>query len=505
MLQARALKVFSFPVFLGAVLVGGIFLNLSVRLIHDAALPSGHWHVAFVEGDTFWHIAVGERILDTHRWLTTNYYSFTAPDEKWMAFQWLGDVLMAGSARLGGVRGLMALLTLLVAAIVVLLYCLSSLAANNPLSAFLSTALVLPLLGSCFTLRPQLLGYVFLVVTLICLERFRQGKQKSLWVLPAVFALWANTHGTFTLGLIVFAIYGAAGLKDFRLGPLLGKAWTPHERRHMATVFPLCVAALLLNPYGPRLIQYELGITVQPLIVSYTEEWMPLSFHEFLGLWFLFLLLAFALGLLILRLPLRVESVALVCLAAYMAHGHQRLAIFFSIVLAPALASELAALLPAPEAGKSRPALNGALIGLFALGAAAFFPSSARLQALIDRNHPRRAVDYIRSHPVAEPMFNDAFWGGYLIWASQGGEKVFIDGRSEAYASSGVLADYLRIIQPAPDALPLLAKYGVRSCLVERAGELSALLGAQPAWHRVYDDDLSVLFERTNSASPMTR
>jgi len=148
---------------------------------------------------------------------------------------------------------------------------------------------------------------------------------------------------------------------------------------------------------------------------------------------------------------------------------------------------------------KNRPLLNAGLIALFAVSVVAFFPSSARLQRLIDLNQPRRAVDYLRAHPAPEPMFNDDFWGGYLIWASQGQRKVFIDGRSDAYEPSGVLADYIRIIQPAPDALPLLTKYGVRSCLVERNGSLCALLDAQPAWRRVYQDDLCVLFVRTES------
>ncbi len=96
-LGAIARKAFSFPVFLGALLVAGVFLNLRVRLQNDASLPTGHWHVTFVEGDTFWHIAAGERILATHTWPTTNYYSFTAPNSEWLAYQWLAEVMMAAA------------------------------------------------------------------------------------------------------------------------------------------------------------------------------------------------------------------------------------------------------------------------------------------------------------------------------------------------------------------------------------------------------------------------
>jgi len=37
----------SFPVFLGALLVAGVFLNLCVRLQNDASLPTGYWHASY--------------------------------------------------------------------------------------------------------------------------------------------------------------------------------------------------------------------------------------------------------------------------------------------------------------------------------------------------------------------------------------------------------------------------------------------------------------------------
>jgi hypothetical protein len=495
-IRGWAPKVFPFPVFLGALLVAAVFLNLSLRLDYAAALPAGHWHATFVEGDTYWHIAAGQRILDTHHWPTTNYYSFTAPNSEWLAYEWLGEVLMATASRLGGARALMGLLTVLVAMIVLLVYYAASLACGNPQSAFAATALTLPLLGSCFSVRPQLLGYIFLLITLICLERYRRGEQLNVWILPLVFVLWVNTHGTFTLGLAAMAIYGMAGLYDFRLGPLEGKAWLPRQRRHLGLVFLLCSAALLVNPYGPHLLRYEEEITGEQVNLTYFQEWQPLAFNEFFGVWFLVLLLACVVGIVVLRRTQRLEAVAMVFLAAYLACRHQRFVVFFAIVLAPVIAGLLAGVFPAYAQDKNRPALNAALIVLFAAAIVVFFPSPARLQRLIDRNQPRRAVDYLRAHPVPGPMFNDDFWGGYLIWAFAGNRKVFIDGRSDAYEPSGVLADYIRIIQPAPEAMSLLDKYGVRSCLVERSGSLSALLDAQPNWGRVYQDDLCVLFVR---------
>src|SRR5438876_4855886 len=94
----RALrKAVSFPVLLGALLVAGTF----------AATSGGRF---FADGDTWWHLASGQRILATGTWPTSATYSFTVSGNTWIVYEWLGDVAIALAARLGGWRGLAALL-----------------------------------------------------------------------------------------------------------------------------------------------------------------------------------------------------------------------------------------------------------------------------------------------------------------------------------------------------------------------------------------------------------
>ena len=494
-------KVFSFPVFLGALLVAGVFLNLCVRLQNDAALPTGHWHVTFLEGDTFWHIVDAERILATHSWPSTNYYSFTAPASPWHDYEWLGEMPMAAAHRLGGLRGLMALLLILASLILLLLYYYAYLRSGNVKAALVACAAVLPLLGVCFTLRPQLLGYVFLLLILICLERYRRGLQKSLWLLPGLFVLWVNTHATFTFGLLAVGVYLIAGLKDLQPGHIESPKWGPGKLRHLGWVAVLCALATFVNPYGVRLPWYTLSAPVsQRLVMEYVDEWRPLAFNEFFGKWFLVLLFLFLLAPLIWRFRPRLEELALVLIAAYMACVHQRIVVFFAILVAPALAVLVAGWWSGYEPDKDKPLLNAVLIALFAVGMVRFFPSATRLQRVMDRNQPRFAVDYVRAHPVPGPMFNDQFWGGYLIWASNGQCRVFIDGRNEAYEPAGVLGDYIKIVRLDPQALALLKKYAIGSCLLERSASLCALLDTRPEWRRVYQDDLSVLFVKHGEA-----
>ena len=58
------------------------------------------------------------------------------------------------------------------------------------------------------------------------------------------------------------------------------------------------------------------------------------------------------------------------------------------------------------------------------------------MPATIAKDYPVAAVDYLRQHPHPKGMFNDYFYGGYLIWRLGPQHKVFIDGRGDLYEYS---------------------------------------------------------------------
>ena len=82
-------RVFSFPVFLGVALVAATFVGARFNLL---------------DPDTWWHMKVGEQILRTGSWPTADSYSFTASGMPWIAYEWLGEVVMALAARQGGLQ-----------------------------------------------------------------------------------------------------------------------------------------------------------------------------------------------------------------------------------------------------------------------------------------------------------------------------------------------------------------------------------------------------------------
>jgi hypothetical protein len=480
-------RVFSFPVLLGVLLVVGAF---------------GTGREFIVDPDCWWHIKTGQMILATHHWPSTDPYSFTVAGQPWLSYEWSGDVLLAATMRLAGLQGLDAVLILLAAAVMIALYCLATLCAGNSKAAFVASATLFALAVPSFSLRPQMLGYLFLILTLIALEKFRQGKRRALWFLPLLFLIWINTHGSWIIGLGVVATYWLSGLFKFRAGGLEAVPWKPAERTQISFVFLLCLCALPVTPYGTRLSTYPFDVASSlPVSLSSILEWQPMPFNQIGGKLFLGLLLAFVLAQVIIRFEWRLEQLALFLFGAAMATIHVRFVLLFVPFFAPLLATILARWVPAYDRPKDRYALNAALIAAAMVGMIHYFPSRADLEKKAADRFPVGAVDYLNQHSVPEPMFNSYGFGGYLVWSRWPEHKVFIDGRSELYEHGGLFHDYMQVRDIQPAALAILRFYGIRSCLLDRDESIVTVLSALPEWQKVYSDDRSVLFVRRDSAS----
>jgi hypothetical protein len=479
-------QIFSFPTMLGGLLVVIIFV---AKRNFD------------VDPDLWWHLKVGENILATHRWPTTDPYSFTAAGQPWLAYEWLGDVLFATVARLGGLSGLQALLIFLGAAVLVALYAYATLRCGNSKAGFVSAIVVLVLATLNFNLRPQMLGYLFLILTLISLERFRQGRSFALWFLPPLFLIWINTHGSWEVGLGTILVYWICGLKEMRLGDIEMHAWKPEERVQLSLIFLLCVAVIPITPYGTRLAAYPFDVVASlPLNLANIGEWQPMPFNAFGPNLFLALVLGTMAMQIALQSKWRMEDLLLFCGATTMAFIHKRFLLVFVPVFIPLLATVLAHWLPNYERKKDQYAVNAAMIFSMLAVMVYYFPSRVQTEESVARHFPTGAVTYLKDHPVSGLMFNSYEFGGYLVYSRGNEHKVFIDGRGELYEHGGIYADYLHVSLVKPGLLGVLRNYGIKTCLIKREDPMAVFLAALPEWKQLYADPVSVVFVRSDTS-----
>jgi hypothetical protein len=471
----------SFPALMAVLLIVVALIGAESRLI---------------DPDTWWHVAVGEQILKTHTWPTSDTFSFTARGAHWIAYEWLGEVFLALPAQAAGLVGLAWFQKAMVVVISLLIYLYSYLACGNSKAACIASAVVLPLAPVTFTLRPQMFGYIFLLLMLICLHYFRQGHDKALWFLPPLFVIWANTHGTFVFGLFVIGVCWITGLFSFRAGGLIAQNMPHPQRVKLLLTLMFCVLALLITPYGSQIAAYPFEMaTAQPFNIANIQEWQPLSAFP-AGTYVLCFAAVLFIAQVVLRFTLRLEEMILLLFGLYAACAHLRFAMIFAIFVVPVVAGILARWVPVFDPTKDKLFLNVAIMAIVVLGLIKFRPSERQVEAVVAADYPVHAVEYLREHPRPAGVFNEYGWGGYLIYKLGKSQPVFIDGRADLYEYSGVFPDYMVAALGQAGATNILARHNVRTCILNRTSALAALLRQSPDWKLVYSDDLSVIFDR---------
>ena len=224
--------------------------------------------------DLTYHLRAGEQILGGGGIPRVDTFTFSAAGRDWVDQQWGAQAILAATYRLAGWTGLVVLRAALVGLLFGLLFLACRLrGADIRLAAWLSlTAFIVT--APALALRPQLLGMVLLAVTLV-LVTVRRTHARLFYLVPVVVAVWANVHGSFFLGPVV-----------------LGLAWVEdvHERVPSAsrTLMVAVVAALatLLNPFGPTVWAYAVGLSTNPDVTSRIIEWQPTTLRTIPGILF---------------------------------------------------------------------------------------------------------------------------------------------------------------------------------------------------------------------------
>ncbi len=474
-------RVFSFPVVLCALLV--VLTVLTVR-------------ARFSDPDMWWHLKVGEIIWNTHTIPRTDLFSFTTNNHPWIPHEWLSEVLIYGAYRIGGYMGLMTWLCVFPSLLIVAAYTLSSMYSGNAKVALLGALATWLLATVGLAIRPHIIGYLVLTCELLIVHLGRTRDRRWFFLLPPMFGVWVNCHGSFFFGLGVLAVFLFCSFFDFRIGALVCYRWDTRQRKMLAAAFVLSVAALFVNPVGLKQVSYPVDVmTNQSTGLTAVDEWQPLKFdtsRDFavLGLAGLLLLIP-----LLRRTDLRLEELLTVGAGFGMAILHTRMVFVFGILAAPVLCRLLSDTWEAYDPARDHrlPNLFMIVLSLVAIGMG--FPRLNELEQQVRQGNPVRAVEFLQSSGMSGRMLNEYVYGGYLIWSAPE-HKVFIDGRADVYDWTGVLQDFAvwATLQQQPEVL--LKKYRIDFCLLQRQSAMSRVFPYIPGWKMVYTDDVSNIFAK---------
>jgi hypothetical protein len=431
------------------------------------------------QSDTYWHLRAGADLFRTHHVPFVETYSYTAAGRFWPNHEWLWQALSYALYRAGGMPLLTGVAALVVTAAFALAYRLT---VGAPTTRFLLMVLGVPLAACVWALRPQIvsLALVAALVTLLARERWR-------WV-PPLFVVWANLHGAVVLGLAVLGATAVAAAWRARSGDARDR----RRARALAPLLPVCAAATLLTPLGPRLwtfIVESMSRSHETLIV----EWMPAypTGPVEIGFW----VLALAFVVLLARRWRRLaswEDIALVAAALVVlplaARAVRNIPPFLLLVIPASsrlLGEEFRIGRQRPAADGDHPLVNLALLGglsVLGLGVVAFAWGSS-LPLLGWRPLPPGALAAVGACPG--PLYNRYNEGGYLIWFAPA-TKVFIDSRQDPYPLDFVLDAVGN--EARGTYQEMFARHGVRCALLPLASPTLPNL-RRDGWRSRYADD----------------
>lgn len=484
--QQAMRRTFSFPVALAFLLI--VLAVLTVRGRFD-------------DPDMWWHLKMGQIIWTTHSIPLHDLFSYTTNHYATVPQEWLGELSIYFAYKLAGLSGMMLWLCVFSSALLIAGYVLCCIYSGNLKVAFVGAGSIWLFSTVGLAVRPQLIGYILLIVELILIHLGRNRSPRWFLALPVLFALWINCHGSFFLGLVVAGAYLFSSFFHFQSGSLIAQRWNPRTRRMLAVALALSCAALFLNPDGIHQILYPLNTMLHQRIgLSASEEWLPTSLTSSRGIALLAVLLCSFLTVATGRTLVFWDELLILLLATWLGVGHRRTLFAFGILVAPILSRQIAGLWENYDANKDHIWPNAILMVGSLMIAFFSFPGTANLQAQVEKDSPFKAVEFLKSHHIPGPMLNDYMYGGYLIWAAPE-YPVFVDGRSDVYEWSGVLLQFGQWAMLQADPQLLLHKYNINFCLLQPDSPMVRVLRLLPGWNMIYSDDNSVIFSRRSVAS----
>lgn len=491
---------------------------------------------AFVAGfhtvhdyDIGWQLATGRWLLQHHRVLSTEVFSYTAFGKNWI-YPVLSGVTFYILYLFGGYSALTWLTATASAATTFFLT-----RQSNALTAILAIIAV-PVIALRLAPRADLFTTVLFAAVLGLLWNYHRTGKGHLWLLPLLLFLWVNLHWGFVTGLGLCAAYLL-----LEAGDLLNAAKRSAAKERLRKAWPWLLASVfttLLNPWGPRLylemVGWGKGLVSEPVI----SEFAPLRLNlysvqqsllwrnpDMSAIWWL--LVAACIATVIAVAYRDWAGAILLAGSAAAAIERYRFGAMFACVLVVVgggvLGERLDAWL-APILKKSTPQ-SGAiairvlfgLCGCFAIlaGVGIYDLSSNRYYLNNEPSvfgtglswwYPERALAFVEKEHLPGNIFNNSVLGGYLAWRVPE-YPIFIDSRRRPFTGEVAVTDAeLPAESPeSPSWARAIQQWGINTIVVstgritgfEYFPRLREFCESQ-TWRPVYLDEVSAVFLRNS-------
>lgn len=375
-------------------------------------------NIQALDSDFGWHIRMGQIILKSGI-PKTDPLSYTMPSYPFVDHEWLTNVAIAKIYAWSGYTPLAVIFSLLTFIAVLI-----QIPPDKRTWSLLQIILITTALFGIAGVRTQVISWFLLSLLLLFLRRYSRAHLMHLLFIPLMM-LWANLHGSFPIGLVIYGIFIATYI------------WTEKKIPVRLCLVALAgLGATLINPYTYR-IWWEVAMQMTDTKLHWTIlEWMPTIFFLNLALW---MYVVISLTLVIsYRKHLSLFEIILygfLFLAGMSAYRHMPLWMIASIHINSKIIHIFAQEVSKIEHGARRLRnFYTILIVLALLTSAVEIGTTFYGSRLLAENikYPKSAIEYLKKNPPKGEIFTLYEWGGYMSWKFPK-KKVFIDGRMPSW------------------------------------------------------------------------
>jgi hypothetical protein len=451
--------------------------------------------------DIWWHLRTGQWIAEHGILPSTDPFSSFGQGKSWVAYSWLFELLIYALHRGFGLAGIVFYRVAMAFTVSVAIHRFVAKREPQflPVAGLVSLALVS--LTELMNERPWLLTILFYTLSLDLVLDLRAGRsRRDIWLLPALFTLWANTHIQFVYGLFLLVLACVAPLVDLL-------PWFTEDRGHSAragsrewwrlgAVTLACTLATLLNPYHFHIYGVVIDHAQSAGLNDVIIELLPLSFRNAAdwSLLVLVLLATFHLGR---RRQFSSFEAGLLVASAYFSF-HSRRDGWFMMLTALAILTnnerEASSRIPARcRLTRTHILSLGSCVGVVLVVLGWWCNVTKRgLDQSEAFDYPAGAVHFVESKGYGGPLYNPFGWGGYLIWRLPR-LLVSLDGRANLHGGSRVIRSIQTWAgQPDWNSDPELKS--ARLVIGPSQLPLMSLLRTDPRFELVYEDRHTMVY-----------
>jgi hypothetical protein len=481
-------------------LIGFVFVILANRPL---------WHT-----DLWDHLNYGQNIIETRTVSDTEPLMYLCRGVRMINIPWLAQVGMAAVNSRFGLTGLQFGYGLLIAMCLAVVAYRSVRLSHSAVGGIIACAIFLKVnLDQLLVIRPQLGGVLFYCIVVAWMFG-RVKHSKFVWIgMPLMYALWANIHGSFSMGLMLMGLTGLGRFGDVLvISKSLRIALLDREFHRTILLTQLCAAAALLNPSGLAIYPEVFNVAGNPNINS-MFEWDALTLRTAQG-----------------------QSAAAAALLAFMAiklsprrlHCGEMLAFVLTGLLAMwsgrmlnwwapiagivtgthliASMRKTTAWLKNPQPGKRTGLWTVVSLGLvwilFALTSFGMQVMRGRIPAglsLVSSETPVATLAFLNSEEKLPSgiAFVPAEWAGYVMNSGMNTVEPMVNLHVHITPEQ-VWNDYVRLVNGPSDWQSLMDEYGINLAIVDKDRHPGLLKRIRESadWSAQYEDRQAVVFFR---------